>query len=476
MKKFVIALAASLLVGGGVANAKSEKRGVCVNGFKMEQMELLEPGICWYYNWGTSHTLATVEGVDFCPMGWSGINADAVRKYCKEHPEVKYLLGYNEPNFENQANLTPQKAAEMWPEMQALAKELNLKLVSPALNFSPNPPYQDPYKWMDEFVALVGKDAFDFVAIHNYGGFGVMKSFATGFHEKYGKPVWVTEWCYWPGGAGNVYVSPDTQIKSMIESVQWLEQTDFIFRYSWFMATGTYDAPERPNYGLVKTEGNLSTYTYALTPQGYVYTYMSDFDKSVWHAESEWVPAALVTDAYNLGYGQGESDHTDYPLMVTNLPAEGYAEYQFEIAAGDRCLVMMVGGYGEPTRFDPTLKVTATHEDGTVVDIFNKQFTLPNHDRADMTLALPFNAPKAGKYTVRVAAEGRNSGIILGALMIGDASGIESIETATDAAASLVDVYTVAGVKVRSAVAPAAATLGLPAGFYIVGNQKVLVK
>lgn len=40
----------------------------------------------------------------------------------------------------------------------------------------------------------------------------------------------------------------------------------------------------------------------------------------------------------------------------------------------------------------------------------------------------------------------------------------------------LVDVYTINGVKMRSAVAPANATTGLPAGLYIIGDKKVLVK
>ena len=47
--------------------------------------------------------------------------------------------------------------------------------------------------------------------------------------------------------------------------------------------------------------------------------------------------------------------------------------------------------------------------------------------------------------------------------------------TLTDAAAE-VDVYTLSGVKVRAKVKASEATKGLPAGLYIVGGQKVLVK
>ena len=54
---------------------------------------------------------------------------------------------------------------------------------------------------------------------------------------------------------------------------------------------------------------------------------------------------------------------------------------------------------------------------------------------------------------------------------------IEAISNATvNTEASFVNVYTLTGVKVRSAVKAANATNGLPAGLYIVGSKKVIVK
>ncbi len=47
---------------------------------------------------------------------------------------------------------------------------------------------------------------------------------------------------------------------------------------------------------------------------------------------------------------------------------------------------------------------------------------------------------------------------------------------AVSADAAFVNVYTLTGVKVRSAVKAGNATNGLPAGLYIVGSKKVLVK
>ena len=252
MKKLIL-LAAVILAGAMSLQAKSPKRGLSEDTFQYKaQLAAVAPGVSWYYNWGPSvgRYLAGETEMEFVPMCWNGnYDAGAIRAYVGAHPEVKYLLGFNEPNFTKQANMTPAEAAAKWTEVQALADELGLQLVAPALNYSPNPPYQSPTQWMDEFVAIVGKDAFDYTAIHSYGGFGVMKDLATTFHERYGKPVWVTEFCLWPNeGDPNSYVAPDSQIAAMMQSVEWLEKTEWIYRYAWFKAIGNSSSGKGPNY------------------------------------------------------------------------------------------------------------------------------------------------------------------------------------------------------------------------------------
>ena len=48
---------------------------------------------------------------------------------------MKYLLGFNEPNFKNQANMTPAQAVEVWPRLEAIAEEFGLGLVGLAVNY-----------------------------------------------------------------------------------------------------------------------------------------------------------------------------------------------------------------------------------------------------------------------------------------------------------------------------------------------------
>ncbi len=483
MKKiFAAAALASLMLGSVNADAKSFKRGVGENQFYfVGQMECLEPGVSWYYNWGnqpnqgTNDQIINFKGFEYIPMCWGNYSEEKIRNYCKSHPETKYLLGFNEPNFKAQSNMTPAQAAEKWPAVQALAKELNLKLVSPALNYSPDAPYQDPMKWMEEFVALVGNDAFDYVALHNYGGLGVMQDLCTKFHNRFGKDIWVTEWCNWPGGAGNVYVAPTTQIQSMIQTVEWLEKTPWIYRYAWFKAVGAHDSKNQPNYGLEITKNGDGLRE--LSPQGWVYVYMTDFNPNVWNSVNTTVAASEYIASSGIMLGKGENPACPSPIEITQLNAGAYAQYQFEVPkAGDYKLVLSVSGQGEPVRFDPTFKINLVNADGTEgAELAKKKFTLSGDDTKYALEYFDITLP-AGHQTIRISDANpyQPSGIHLSTLQLSEAAGIENVTVGNGN--DLVDVYTINGVKMRSAVAPANATTGLPAGLYIIGDKKVLVK
>lgn len=473
-----------VLLAANAAEARSAKRGVCAKFTFASEIELLEPGVCWWYNWGNTPgagykgEVAAYEGdFEFIPMCWNAsYSADNIREYCKAHPEVKYLLGFNEPNFTNQANMTPEAAAARWPEVQALAKELGLQLVAPALNYSPNPPYQDPLRWMDEFVALVGKDAFDFTAIHNYGGFGVMQTLGTQFHERYGKPVWVTEWCNWPGGAGDVFVAPATQISSMVECLEWLEQTPWIHRYSWFMAQGPHDTANKPNYGLlINNRGDVS-----LSDQGEVYVNLWDFDPEYRHPVGERICAADYHARTYAMVGACAAPDAPKSIEISSFSGGATLDYQFDIhESGDYMLELTVSGIGEPSRFNPCISIVSVNADGTDGTVLSaaRRFALPGADDSYTTESFAVSLP-AGPQTIRLKDEApyQPSGIRISALRITSAAGIDGILAGSDTANSPVDVYNASGIRIRSAVKASDATAGLPSGLYIAGGKKVFVK
>ncbi|MDE6818217.1 MAG: carbohydrate-binding protein [Muribaculaceae bacterium] len=475
LQKFFIASAAALIFSAAPAFAKAPKRGISENEIRFKaELALLAKNTTWFYNWGNSFGnsyLGENPGMEFVPMCWSGsYDENRIRAYAQSHPETKYLLGFNEPNFTNQANMTPQAAAAAWPRVQALAKELGLKLVAPAMNYSPNPPYQSPTQWFDEFVALVGSDAFDYLAVHSYGGFGNIKELATTFHDRYGKDVWVTEFCLWPDeGNPNSYVSPEAQIASMIQTVEWLEKTPWIFRYAWFKAIGNSNADKGPNFGLIAPGSREDERL--LSEQGKVYYNMPTFDPDVYHSVNTFVPTQDFIAQNGILLGSNTDPQVDAEIEITRFNAGAWADYQFDVPAdGDYVLTLRVAGQGEPVRFDPIIGVFSVNADSEQGDALApaRQFTLSGsndvYTEEYFTLSL-----KQGKQTIRIAdtAPYSPSGIRISGLRLTDAASIRAI-TVDDLNAATA-VYNLQGQRVS-------VSAGLPGGVYIVGNQKIFIK
>lgn len=463
---------------------KSAKRGVGENQFSLAvELDAVKPGVSWYYNWantpsaGVSGQVEAYEGIDFVPMCWNAnYNADKIREYVKTHPECKYLLGFNEPNFTQQANMTPEVAAGHWAAVQALARELNLKLVAPALNYSPNAPYQDPCKWMDEFVALVGPDAFDYTAIHVYGGYGVLTDLATKFHDKYGKDVWVTEFCYWPeAGNQNSSVTPSTQINFMTQALEWLETTPWIHKYAWFKAKGGYNSNKGPNYGLIIPQSGYDERR--LSPQGMVYCYMSDFDREVWNAVGTEFPAVDYVASNAIELYPGNDAGCAKPIEISRFNSGSTVDWQFDVPeAGRYDLKLTVAGMGEPVRFDPQLKVQLVNGD-EVTDLTDVvKMTLPNSDEKYEARAINVTLP-SGHVTLRLAdaAPYQPSGIRISRVGL-YAEGTGAVEGVAMETLTKVNVYNMQGVMLKRNVDPATAIGGLAPGLYIIGNRKVLIK
>lgn len=454
--------------------AKSDKRGVGENLFQYwAQLEALQPGLTWYYNWSDEEK-SNVEGQDFLeyvPMTWGGnFNAEKIRQYCSNHPEVKYLLGFNEPNFKSQSNLSPEVAAAAWPEVQALAREFNLELVAPALNYSPDAPYNDPIKWMDEFVALVGPDAFDYTAIHAYGGFGVMSELATNFHDKYGKPVWVTEFCFWPGESGGVSVT--SQINMMVQSLEWLEKTEWIHRYAWFKGT----EKNSTNFNLV--EPGKGEETRELSEQGKVYVYMSEFDPQVFHPVNTAIPAKEYINQSFISLGASQDPESDCPIEISVFNAGATLDYQFDVTAkGEYNLVIRVSGEGEPSRFNPNVGIVAVNSDGSDSNVLcvNRSFELSNDNSIYTNVIFPLNL-EAGKQTIRVKdyAPYQPSGMRISTVTLAEAAGVREISTLeTDESVS---VYNLQGVCVLKNVKADKISTILGKGIYIINGKKFFVK
>jgi O-glycosyl hydrolase len=177
--------------------------------------------------------------MDFYPMLWNGnFNTASIEAYLKANPSIQYILVLNEPNLTDQANMTPQQAAQLWPQYEAIATATGVKIVGPAMNWGTMPGYENPVTWLDAFYAAYQaanqnrNPQIDYLAFHwyDYGLNDQLNALA-----KYGKPFWVTEFANWHSQNDGAQI--DTLAKQeaqMTDMVATCEGRSDVFRYAWF--------------------------------------------------------------------------------------------------------------------------------------------------------------------------------------------------------------------------------------------------
>lgn len=305
---------------------KSTKRGVSFNlgDFPSNDIPLLGTGCSWSYNWGPGTTeqafsLFSRHDMEFCPMAWNAAwDEAAIRKLKVSHPECRYILAYNEPNLTDQANMTPSVAAKDWPRLVKAAKELNMKIVAPAMNYGTLSGYSEPWKWLDEFFAQPGVslDDVDGIAVHCYMSHPSAMQWFIGEFKRYGKPIWLTEFCSWEGN-----VSEKDQMKFMTEALHILESDEDVFRYAWFI----------PRSGGSPCHNNLlEAPEKGLSPLGKIYVNMSTLDKTLWYKPGQVIPAEHYT-GYSGSISIAPTTDITGQLQISGLGRDNAVEYQTEL-------------------------------------------------------------------------------------------------------------------------------------------------
>lgn len=177
--------------------------------------------------------------MDFYPMLWNGnFNASAIVSFLQANPGIKYMLVLNEPNLTSQSNMTPQQAAQLWPQYEAIAAQTGVKIVGPAITWGTMPGYEDPVQWLDAFYAAyhaanANRDPqIDYLAFHWYD-YGLDSQLDR--LTKYNKPFWVTEFANWhsqmDGSQIDTLAKQGAQMTSMVATC---ESRADVFRYAWF--------------------------------------------------------------------------------------------------------------------------------------------------------------------------------------------------------------------------------------------------
>lgn len=188
----------------------------------------------WFYHWGNTPREEIPEGVEYVPMFWGkgSVNDDNLNNVQQLIAEgrVNYVLGFNEPDGLNQANMTVDEAVERWDELESL----NVPLGSPA---TVNPTND----WMQEFMQRAEAEnlRIDFVTVHSYGNANparfINKIKET--YDLYGKPIWITEFAVADWSASSIdnnRFSVEQVIEFMKVVLPALDQIEYVHRYTWF--------------------------------------------------------------------------------------------------------------------------------------------------------------------------------------------------------------------------------------------------
>ncbi|WP_310560582.1 glycosyl hydrolase [Flavobacterium sp.] len=214
----------------------------------------------WFYHWGTT-SAEDLTDVEFVPTRWNAKSLTDTR--WKEILDINYsshLLGFNEPDGAEQANMTLDEMLLYWPKML----ESGMRLGSPAMASDLNLLYSFIDK-CDELNYRV-----DFVAMHDYGT-GTAQQFynkCKAIHDRTGRPIWIKEFNW--GGTWTRPTPTYPQISARVaEIMEKYDTAGIIERYSIFNFDETVN-----NFGGVQNRAVFVTPAipdYTFTPLGIAY-------------------------------------------------------------------------------------------------------------------------------------------------------------------------------------------------------------
>jgi hypothetical protein len=212
----------------------------------------------WYYNWAAGPTNGAGTSAEFVPMIW-GPGSVTSSTLARAKSSGRTLLGFNEPDFSSQANMTVEQALDLWPQLQATG----LRLGSPA----PAVGGATAGGWLDRFLTGAHDRGYrvDFIALHWYGAdfsdaaVSQLQSYLRAVHDRYGRPIWLTEFALirWDSSGHATFPTSAQQVRFISRALAMLGGLSYVERYAWFalptpdeggLGTGLY----QPGHGLTQ--------------------------------------------------------------------------------------------------------------------------------------------------------------------------------------------------------------------------------
>ncbi len=191
-----------------------------------------ETNVTWFYDWDAAGNTASMD-YEYTPMrhnaNWQSYDVINSRE------NVSCVLGFNEPEREDQANISVRTAINQWPELF----KSGLRIGSPA-------PANSGVVWLKEFMEICDSLNYrvDFSAVHCYEGGNSpsqwanrIQSYFNGYAKQ--RPVWITEfnnganWTteWWPSDVDAQYEKQTTELKAILDA---LDNSEYVERYAFY--------------------------------------------------------------------------------------------------------------------------------------------------------------------------------------------------------------------------------------------------
>lgn len=183
----------------------------------------------WKYNWNLDQN--STRDLEYVPIRqqrwWPDLNQNWQTR------GANHLLGYNEPDNADQANIAVGDAIWSWPDLLGTG----LRVGSPATTDGGRSGWLYPFMAQADAANL----RVDFVAVHYYwcfnpadpaGAANQMYNFLKATYDQTKRPIWITEWnngANWTGCGDPTAAQQQAAIAAMIDM---LDNTPFVERYS----------------------------------------------------------------------------------------------------------------------------------------------------------------------------------------------------------------------------------------------------
>ena len=304
----------------------------------------------WAYNYMNEPTTFDVGAAnfEFVPMIFrattvNGINDQIDRILAVEEnfgTEVSAMLGFNEPERAQQANMSVELGLNMWEIITERFEGTDIQLVSPAVSGGAGirdwlEPFMDEVEARNNDADPTNDLRVDAIAIHNYSVSGNPVGQANNLlntidrlYEDYGRPIWITEFAAVDfSGATPVQEKIQFNEEFLDFLIPRLESRDHVARYGWWqfsIAGNAYSPLSSVNNG-VFTPTDIGHFYERSLPTGGMYDFATGTRRST---DVHYLRGGRLT---NTGADLGTALRAIDAIEGNNIFA-GTADYGFEDA------------------------------------------------------------------------------------------------------------------------------------------------